>query len=86
MSLPKEMEVPRVLVLAREPIEAIALHAFGDASSQGVAATVYALVQQESGVRQGLVAAKARLAKEGLTIPRLEFSIRSYGSQLADQC
>ena len=72
MSLPKEVEVPRALVLAREPIEAIALHAFGDASGQGVAAAVYAVVQQESGVRQGLVAAKARLAKQGLTIPRLE--------------
>ena len=69
MSLPKE--VPRTLVLAREPIEAIVLHAFGDASGQGVAAAVYAVVQQESGVRQGLVAAKARLAKQGLTIPRL---------------
>ena len=33
---------------------------------------VYAVVQQESGVRQGLVAAKVRLAKQGLTIPRLE--------------
>ena len=72
MSLPKEVEAPRALVLAREPIEAIALHAFGDASGQGVATAVYAVVQQESGVRQGLVAAKARLAKQGLTIPRLE--------------
>ena len=27
---------------------------------------------QESGVNQGLVAAKAHLAKQGLTIPRLE--------------
>ena len=72
MSLPKEVEVPRALVLAREPIEAIALHGFGDASGQGGTAAVYAVVQQESGVRQGLVAAKARLAKQGLTIPRLE--------------
>lgn len=72
MNLPKKLEVPRALVLAREPIEAIALHAFGDASGQGVAAAVYAVVQQESGVKQGLVAAKACLAKQGLTIPRLE--------------
>ena len=72
MSLPKEVEVPKALVLVREPIEAISLHAFGDASGQGVAAAVYAVVQQESGVRQGLVAAKVHLAKQGLTIPRLE--------------
>ena len=49
MSLPKEVEVPRALVLAREPIEAIALHAFGDASGQGVATAVYAVESQERG-------------------------------------
>ena len=37
-----------------------------------MAAAVYAVVVQESGVNQGLVAARARLAKSGLTIPRLE--------------
>ena len=37
-----------------------------------VAAAVYAVVQQSSGQTQGLVAAKVRLAKQGLTIPRLE--------------
>lgn len=72
MNLPKKVEVPRALVLAREPTEAIALHTFADASDQGVAVAVYAVVQQQSGVKQGLVAAKARLAKQGLTIPRLE--------------
>ena len=72
MNLPEKVEVPRSLVPAREPIQAIALHAFGDASAQGVAAAVYAVVEQETGVKQGLVAAKARLAKQGLSIPRLE--------------
>ena len=72
MKLPVKTEVPRALVPAREPIQAIALHAFGDASAQGVAAADYAVVEQTSGVNQGLVAAKARLAKQGLTIPRLE--------------
>ena len=37
-----------------------------------MAAAVYAVVVQESGVNQGLVAARARLSKRGLTIPRLE--------------
>ena len=72
MNPPEKVEVPRSLVPAREPIQAIALHAFGDASAQGVAAAVYAVVEQETGVKQGLVAAKARLAKQGLSIPRLE--------------
>ena len=50
----------------------IHLHSFGDASGNGVAAAVYAVVFRPSAVNQGLVAAKARLAKQGLTIPRLE--------------
>ena len=48
------------------------MHGFGDASGYGVGATVFAVVEQEAGITQRLVAAKARLAKQGLTIPRLE--------------
>ncbi|KAK3737964.1 hypothetical protein QZH41_000764 [Actinostola sp. cb2023] len=70
--LPLLVNTPRALVKAGEPTETIALHAFGDASGRGVAAAVYAVAEQESGVSQGLVAARARLAKQGLTIPRLE--------------
>ena len=72
MNLPEKVEVPRSLVPAREPIQVIALHAFGDGSAQGVAAAVYAVVEQETGVKQGVVAAKARLPKQELSIPRLE--------------
>ena len=64
--------MPRSFAVTGEEIREITLHAFGDASGQGLAAAVYAVVQQHSVVTQGLVAAKARLAKEGLTIPRLE--------------
>ena len=39
---------------------------------RGVGTAVYAVVCQPSGTTQRLVAAKARLAKQGLTIPRLE--------------
>ena len=48
------------------------MHGFGDASSNGVCAVVYAVVKQEDGVIQGLVCSKSRLAKRNLTIPRLE--------------
>ena len=71
IKLPEKREVPRSLALAREPIQSITLHAFGDASAQGVATAVYAVVEQETGVKQGLVAARGRLAKQGLSIPRL---------------
>ena len=37
-----------------------------------MAASVYAVVKQSSAINQGLVTAKARLAKQGLTIPRRE--------------
>lgn len=71
-SLPHEVSCPRALTSAQESIEKIELHAFGDASAKGVAAAVYAVVKQPSTLNQGLVAAKARLAKQGLTIPRRE--------------
>ena len=70
--LPEQITAPRSLAAHKEDIQAIELHAFGDASGKGVAAAVYAVVFQESGVNQGLVAARARLAKTGLTTPRLE--------------
>ena len=41
-----------------------------------MAASEYAVVVQELGVNQGFVAARARLAKKGLTIPRLELVSR----------
>ena len=70
--LPQEVAVPRSLTGHQEQIEEIELHVFGDASAKGVAAAVYSIVRQQSGVNIGLVAAKARLAKQGLTIPHLE--------------
>ena len=70
--LPSHVTVPQSLAAYQEEIQAIELHAFGDASGKGVAAVVYAVVVQEKGVNQGLVASRAMLAKKGLTIPRLE--------------
>ena len=63
-NLPKEVETTRSLVGYEEEIEAIDLHAFGDASGKGVSSVVYAVTEQQSG--------KSRLAKKGLTIPGLE--------------
>ena len=56
--LPKQLTVPRSLAACQEDIQSIDLHAL-HASSKGVAAAVYAVVVQESGVNQGLVAARA---------------------------
>ena len=68
----ENLRVPRSLVKFQESIQAIDLHAFGDASQNGVSTAVYAVVIQDSGTNQGLISAKSRLAKKGLTIPRLE--------------
>ena len=71
-TLPKEESVPRLIVDHREPVEELELGVFGDASTQGVGAAVYSIVRQQSGSAQRLVAGKGRLAKQGLTVPRLE--------------
>ena len=71
-SLPDKIEVPRSIAIYKEPVSELHLHAFGGTSGEGTSAAVYAVVHQPSGINQGLVAAKSRLAKKNLTIPRLE--------------
>ena len=56
----------------RDTIQEIQLHGFGDATDYGVGAVVYTVVKQESKITQRLVTAKARLAKQGLTVSHLE--------------
>ena len=69
---PERIAFMRPLVQYQEPISSISLHVFGDASSVGMAAAAFTVVSQPSGVTQGIVAAKARLAKQCLTIPHLQ--------------
>ena len=61
--LAQSFEVPRSLALIERRLRGIELHSSGDASANGVAACVYAVVRQVAG---------SRLSKQGLTIPRLE--------------
>ena len=64
----------RALTCAQEQIE-------GDASKNGVCATVFAVMRQPSWVSQGLVTAKVHLAKQGLRIPRLELVSAHYSNK-----
>ena len=71
-SLTNGISMTRSVVRKLGKIDAIYLHSFGDASNNGVSAVVHAVVHQKTDVNQGFVAAKARLAKKSLTIPRKE--------------
>ena len=71
-SLPERIELPRCNKPIEETTESIDLHVFCDASLNGVGANVYAIIHQGHNVTQGLLTAKARLAKRDLTFPRLE--------------
>ena len=71
-TLPCLISFTRSIPAHQEIIQEVKLHSFGDASMKSVCAAVYAVVKQDSGTVQRLVAAKSRLAKTNLTIPRLE--------------
>ena len=71
-NLPGKIEVPRSIVKHQEASTSVSIHAFGDASSQGMSRAVYAVMHQPSRVSQGLMTAKSRLGKKGLKITRLE--------------
>ena len=58
------------------------LHSFGDASERRIGAAVYAVVRKPSGNTQRLVVGKSRLAKQGLTIPRLVIAAHMDTNQL----
>lgn len=48
-----------------------------------VGAATYSVVRQQAGTTQRLIAAKSRLAKQGLTIPRLELIVAHMATNLA---
>ena len=83
-NLPNKVEVPRSLPRFKEPIETVELHAFGDTSGFGISAVVYAGITHASGMSKGLVAAKSRLAKKNLTIPRLELVAAHMAANLVE--
>ncbi|XP_068708042.1 uncharacterized protein [Montipora foliosa] len=83
-SLTDKVEVARSIAQHQEEITSINHHAFGDSSSQGVSAAVYAVTYQPTVVSQGLVTAKSRLAKKGLAIPKLELVLGHMAANLVD--
>ena len=64
-SLPSSVSFSQSIPVYLEPISELTLHLFGDASGRGVCAAIYAVVRQNTGIVQGLITAKSRLAKTG---------------------
>lgn len=56
-NLPDKVEVPSIIVQYQEAITSISLHAFCDASSQGVSAAVYAVTHQPARQQRSSTAA-----------------------------
>ena len=64
--------MPRSISTHKESITSIDLHVFGDDSIVPNCTAVYAVVNQPSGISQGLVASKSQISKTDLKIPRLK--------------
>ena len=80
-SLLNKVEVTRSLA---NKLEGVVMHAFDDTSCSGVSSAVYAVVTQAFGVSKGVIAAKSRLAKKNLKIPRLELVAAHMAVNLID--
>ena len=83
-SLTQEISLKRAIPTEMNQVKFVDLHTFSDASNDGTAAVVYAVVHQELGIYQGIVAAKSRLSKK-MTIPRLELNAAHLGAVLSDR-
>ena len=82
--LPEEVSVPRSITPHKEEITGINLRGFGDASVKGCSAAVYAVVHQREKTTQGLVTSKSRIAKQNVSIPRLELIAGHMVANLTD--
>ena len=58
---------------------------FGDVSLLGTCALAYAVMQQPSSIREGLITSKSRLSKKQKTIPRLELVAAQMAANLAEK-
>ena len=82
--LPSSINIPRAIPRLHEKIDYIDVHTFGDASIKGLCTAVYAVVKQGESISQGLLASKSRLAKKGITIPRLELVAAHMSANIMD--
>ena len=65
------IEIPRFIVINKESVTSVDLHALGDASTMAIC-LVYAVGKQASAFSKGLVVSKSCISIRDLTTPRLE--------------
>ena len=70
--LPQTFEISRSIPTFQDEVLFVDLHVFGDAILKGASAILYAVVHQKDRRSQRILAAKSRLWKRTLTVPRLE--------------
>ena len=71
-TLPSKVKVPRSIPSADTPLNAIDIQVFANSSMIGTCETAYAVIHQTGPVNQHLIASKSRLAKQNMSIPRLD--------------
>ena len=83
-SSPSKITIPRSRPLLDANINLADIHVFGDSSIMGTYAVVYAVVFQPNGTQQNFIASKCCLAKQKLSISRLELVATHMAANLAD--
>ena len=83
-NLSDQVSVARPVTAFQEAIDAIDLHAFGDTSGTGTAATVYAVVHQASGLNQRLLASNQSTSREegaNVNYPKARTGLSAHGGK-----
>ena len=83
-SSPSKITIPRSIPLADVNINLADIHVIGDSSIMGTCAVAYAVVFQPIGTQQNIIATKSHLAKQKLSIPKLELVATHVAANLAD--
>ena len=67
-----KVSIPGPITLGGEVLEMTDIYALEEAGLLWICAVAYVVIQQSSGMKQGLSASKSRFSKKQLTIPRVE--------------
>ena len=84
-NLPQKFAVSRSIPVFKDEILSVDLYVFGKASLKDVSAVLYAVAHQKDGRNQGILAAKSRLLRQTLTVPRLELVAAHMATNLMEK-